>query len=138
MAEQRTYHRNGEPAESLFDGAEESGDKPLFYAKRSGKWVGTSWGEVKDAVCRLAAALVEAGVTPGDRVLICAENRPEWAIADLAIMSIGGIVVPAYTTNTEDDHHYIIDHSGAVVAITSGGLLAKRLGVAITRSPRCG
>ncbi|MEK9910704.1 MAG: long-chain fatty acid--CoA ligase [Candidatus Puniceispirillum sp.] len=136
MAEHARYIETANLPKAFFDGAEESGDKPLFYAKRSGKWVGTSWVEVKDAVCRLAAALVEAGVTPGDRVLICAENRPEWAIADLAIMSIGGIVVPAYTTNTKDDHHYIIDHSGAVVAITSGGLLAKRLGVAITRSPQ--
>ncbi len=70
---------------------------------------------------------------PRDRVLISAENRPEWAIADLAIMSIGAIVVPAYTTNTVDDHVYIMEHSGAVVAITSSGILASRLALAASR-----
>jgi long-chain acyl-CoA synthetase len=84
----------------------------------------------------LAAVLVAAGVSPGDRVIISAENRPEWAICDLAIMSIGAIVVPAYTTNTEDDHHFIMDHSGAVVAITSGGALATRMMLAATRAPQ--
>ena len=63
-----------------------------------------------------------------------AENRPEWAIADLAVMAIGAIVVPAYTTNTEDDHHFIIDHSGASVAITSGGMLATRVCLAAERA----
>ena len=68
-------------------------------------------------------------------MIISAENRPEWAICDLAIMTIGAIVVPAYTTNTEDDHHFIMDHSGAVVAITSGGALATRMMHAAARAP---
>ena len=72
---------------------------------------------------------------PRDRVMICAENRPEWAIADLAIMAIGAIVVPAYTTNTEDDHVYIMEHSGAVVIITSGGILGNRVALAASRVP---
>ena len=72
---------------------------------------------------------------PRDRVMICAENRPEWAIADLAIMAIGAIVVPAYTTNTEDDHIYIMEHSGAVVIITSGGILGNRVALAASRVP---
>ena len=67
--------------------------------------------------------------------MICAENRPEWAIADLAIMAIGAIVVPAYTTNTEDDHVYIMEHSGAVVIITSGGILGNRVALAASRVP---
>ena len=67
--------------------------------------------------------------------MICAENRPEWAIADLAIMAIGAIVVPAYTTNTEDDHVYIMEHSGAVVIITSGRILGNRVALAASRVP---
>ena len=102
---------------AFFENAVEQGEKPLLFHKTKGKWVGTTWNEVADAVKRLAGALIAAGVQPRDRVLICAENRPEWAIADLAIMSIGAIVVPAYTTNTEDDHVYIMEHSGAVVII---------------------
>ena len=47
------------------------------------------------------ATLRARGIAPGDRVLLVSENRPEWLIADLAIMAAGGITVPAYTTNTE-------------------------------------
>ena len=102
---------------------------------KKGKWTGTTWNEVADSIKRLSGALVAAGVQPRDRVMICAENRPEWAIADLAIMAIGAIVVPAYTTNTEDDHVYIMEHSGAVVIITSGGILGNRVALAASRVP---
>ena len=120
-------------ASTFFENAASLGEKKLLFNKSKGKWTGKNWREVADSVRRLAGALVAAGIKPRDRVLICAENRPEWAIADLAVMSIGAIVVPAYTTNTEDDHVYIMEHSGALVAITSGGLLASRVAFAASR-----
>ena len=110
------------------------GNKPLFFRKINGAWSGLTWAEVDHKTRQLASVLVSAGVGPGDRVIISAENRPEWAICDLAIMAIGAIVVPAYTTNTEDDHHFIMDHSGAVVAITSNGALATRMMLAAARA----
>ena len=121
--------------QAFFDNVDQGGDRKLLFEKRDGAWHGRSWREIADDVRRLAAVLVDCGVEAGERVLISAENRPEWAIADLAIMAIGAIVVPAYTTNTEDDHHYIIDHSGASVAITSGGVLASRIALAANRAP---
>ena len=120
-------------AGAFFENAAMLGAKPLLFHKSKGKWTGKNWDEVADSVRRLAGALVAAGIKPRDRVLISAENRPEWAIADLAVMSIGAIVVPAYTTNTEDDHVYIMEHSGALIAITSGGLLASRVALAASR-----
>ena len=95
-------------AGAFFENAAMLGEKPLLFFKSKGKWTGKNWYEVADSITRLAGALVAAGIKPRDRVLISAENRPEWAIADLAVMSIGAIVVPAYTTNTEDDHHYMM------------------------------
>ena len=120
-------------AGAFFENAAMLGEKPLLFLKSKGKWTGKNWYEIADSVRRLAGALVAAGIKPRDRVLISAENRPEWAIADLAVMSIGAIVVPAYTTNTEDDHVYIMEHSGALIAITSGGLLASRVALAASR-----
>ena len=120
---------------AFFSLADSAGDKPLFFNKQNGAWQGLSWAEVSTSVRKLAGVLVAAGVAAGDRVMVSAENRPEWAICDLAIMAIGAIVVPAYTTNTEDDHHYIMDHSGAVVAITSGGALAARIMLAAQSIP---
>jgi long-chain acyl-CoA synthetase len=55
------------------------------------------------------ALLTQQGVQPGDRVLLIAENRPEWAIADLAIMATGAIVVPAYTTHTVNDLRHVLE-----------------------------
>ena len=119
---------------AFFANVEDGGDSKLLFEKVETEWRGHSWHSVGDDVRRLAAVLVNSGVEAGDRVMISAENRPEWAIADLAIMSIGAIVVPAYTTNTEDDHHFIMDHSGATVVITSGGMLATRLALAANRA----
>ena len=72
----------------------------------------------------------------GDRVMIVSENRPEWAIADLAIMAAGCITTPAYTTNTVGDHCHILDDSGARAVIVSNGKLAKPLFEAMLRSGR--
>ena len=84
--------------------------KPLFWAKKNNLWEGISWEETASKIKRFASLLKSCGIGKGDKVLISSENRPEWAIADIAIMSIGAIVVPAYTTNTEDDHYYILKH----------------------------
>ena len=119
---------------AFFDGVTKGADKPLLFEKADGEWKGHSWNKVASDVRKLATVLVNAGVNQGDRVMISAENRPEWAVADLAVMAIGAIVVPAYVTNTEDDHHYIMDHSGSCVVITSGGMLGSRIALAASRA----
>ena len=129
----RHYIEEANLGAAFFAGAKKGGDTPLLYKKFGETWQGMSWNEVADSVRRLANVLTEAGVKVGDRVMISAENRPEWAIADLAIMAIGAIVVPAYVTNTEDDHFFIMDHSDATVVITSGGVLASRIAHAASR-----
>jgi long-chain acyl-CoA synthetase len=49
-------------------------------------------------------------------------------------MAIGAIVVPVYTTNTVDDHIYILGHSGARLVITSEGVLAENVITAVAAS----
>ena len=129
----RHYIKEANLSAAFFASVNKGGDSPLLYEKRGETWQGRSWNEVADSVKRLANVLAEAGVKVGDRVMISAENRPEWAIADLAIMAIGAIVVPAYVTNTEDDHFFIMDHSDATAVITSGGVLASRIAHAASR-----
>ena len=112
---------------AFFEAARQNPDQPLFTAKIDGVWTGMTRSDAALYAGKLVSALYQAGIRPGDRVMIAAENSPEWAIADLAIMAAGAIVVPAYTTNTADDHRYIMDHSGAVMAITTTGQLADRV-----------
>jgi len=114
--------------------ADELGDKPMLLAKRDGAWVAVSWAEAARRVCLLAESLRGLGLETGDRVMLVSENRPEWAIADLAIMAAGCITVPAYTTNTERDHVHVLENSGACAVIVSDGKLAKPLLLAVVRS----
>ncbi|MBA3055847.1 MAG: long-chain fatty acid--CoA ligase [Sphingomonadales bacterium] len=107
--------------------ADELGDKPFLWAKRDNKWRLLSWREVADQVCLLAEALVAMGLQRGDRVMLVAENRPEWCIADLAIMAAGLVTVPAYITNTERDHNHLLENSGARAVIVGSAKLAKPL-----------
>ncbi len=114
--------------------ADELGDKPFLWAKHDGSWHSQSWNDVARAVCLLAENLRKLGLREGDRVALVSENRPEWCIADLAIMAAGCISVPAYTTNTERDHQHVLDNSGARVVIVSNEKLAKPLLPAVMTS----
>ncbi|WP_164118960.1 AMP-dependent synthetase/ligase [Sphingorhabdus sp. Alg239-R122] len=114
--------------------AEENGDAPFLWSKQDGKWTPLSWNEVARQVVLLAQSLKKAGLNKGDRVMLVSENRPEWCIADLAIMAAGCITVPTYSTNTERDHQHILDNSGARAVIVSGPKLAEPLLPAILRS----
>ena len=107
--------------------AEFFGERPLLWAKRSGQWQSQSWREAADQVCLLAEALRGLGLDPGDRVVLVSENRPEWCIADLAIMAAGLVTVPAYITNTERDHQHVLENSGARAVIVSNAKLAQPL-----------
>ena len=105
--------------------------------KQSGEWRSISWREAARQVARLAAALQRLGLRRGDRVMLVSENRPEWLIADLAIMAAGCVTVPTYTTNTERDHQHILDDSAARAVIVSTQKLAKVLLPATIRTSTC-
>ena len=118
----------------FFTRAREGGDRPFLWHKAGGRWQSQSWAEVARQVASLAQGLKSLGIAPGDRVMLVAENRPEWCIADLAIMAAGAVTVPTYTTNTERDHSHIIENSGARAVIVSNAKLAKTLLPAVLRS----
>ncbi|WP_191984718.1 AMP-dependent synthetase/ligase [Pelagerythrobacter rhizovicinus] len=114
--------------------ADAKGDAPMLGIKRGGAWQTTSWREAAETVCILAGKLRALGLEQGDRVMLVSENRPEWCLADLAIMAAGCVTVPAYTTNTERDHVHILDNSGARAVIVSTEKLSQPLLPAIMRT----
>ena len=109
--------------------ADAKGDAPFLGHKAGGQWVTQSWRSAAEQVCLLAESLRGMGLNDGDRVALVSENRPEWCIADLAIMAAGCITVPTYTTNTRRDHAHILDNSGArAVFVSNEKLLAPVVG----------
>ena len=85
-----------------------------------------SWSETVFCVYKLANKL-KNNIQEGDRVLLVSENRPEWLIADMAIMLSGAITVPAYTTYTENDYKYLIEDCQPTVVIVSNNEMHKKL-----------
>ena len=112
-------------------------DQPYLWRKIDDKYSSLSWKEVRINVERFSTALRNLGILEGDRVVIVSENRPEWQIADLSIMAIGAISVPAYTTSTTNDYEYIIKHSGARCIIVSNHDLANKVLPAVLNSHMC-
>ncbi|MFY9350019.1 MAG: AMP-dependent synthetase/ligase [Sphingobium sp.] len=118
----------------FFTRARERGDAPFLWRKEAGEWQPLSWTEVARQVASIAAALKAQGLRPGDPVMLVSENRPEFCIADLAIMAAGCVTVPTYTTNTTRDHQHILTDSGARAVIVSTAKLAQALMPAVVRS----
>jgi long-chain acyl-CoA synthetase len=102
-------------------------DKPLHRCFREGAWHQTTWREFGRMAASCARHLRAAGVAAGDRVLIVSENRPEYPIAETALMALRAVPVPTYTTNTVADHTHILRDSGARAAIVSSPALAGSL-----------
>jgi long-chain acyl-CoA synthetase len=107
-------------------------DSILKYAKpdalnhkRAGQWIHISAEEFRQRVRHIALGLSDLGVAPGDRVALLSENRPEWSIVDLAILSIGAVNVPIYTTQAVEQVGFILGDSGARLIFVSGRKVFK-------------
>jgi long-chain acyl-CoA synthetase len=109
----------------FFDVAAARGDAPFLVAKRGEEWAAWSWKRAAEEVRLLARGLAALGVARGDRIGLVAENRPEWVIADFAIMAAGAVTVPAYVTNTVEDHRHIFANVTAKGVIVSTAALAR-------------
>lgn len=81
--------------------------KTAMRDKVGGSWRSITYAELDDRIRAVAKALLDRGIRPGDKVGIFSANRPEWAIADFAILSVGAISVAIYATETAEGAAYI-------------------------------
>jgi len=121
------YPRWPNLAAMMFARAREWPDRPMLRSHRDGAWQGITWGEFARRAANAARALRAAGIGAGDRVMIVSENRPEYPIAETALLAIRAVPVPAYTTNMVADHAHVLRDAGIRAAIVSTEALATRV-----------
>jgi long-chain acyl-CoA synthetase len=107
--------------------AHKYGARAFLKDKRDKVWTDHSWTEVSEAAGRLRAGLLGLGVRPGDRVAILSDNCPEWIVVDQAVLGLGSIVVPLYTTSGVEETAHVISDSGAKVIAANGPEMVKKL-----------
>ena len=98
-------------AEFLNTNAEKFPLKSAIGFKKKEKWTEISWTSFRRLVFKTANALREAGISEHDKVAIYSDNSAEWIVFDLAILSLGAITVPVYSTNNEEQAEYILNES---------------------------
>ena len=85
-----------------------------------------NWEEVTEKIYKISHKIKKL-INKEDRVLLLSENRPEWLIADLAIMNAGGITVPIFTTYAERDYEYILKDCDPSIIIVSNNEQFKKI-----------
>ena len=113
--------------ELFFKKIEEIDNKKTFL-----KWLKKNqnhqytWEEVSEKILKLTNK-IKSIINDGDRCVLLSENRPEWLIADLAIMNAGGISVPIFTTYSANDYEYIFNDCKPTLVIVSNNDQFKKI-----------
>ncbi len=105
------------PPQRFLNTAARRGNAPAYYVREDAGWVPTPWNVYRDEVRQAARALVALGIKQGDTVAVLGYNRPEWAIMDLAAMTIGASVAGIYFTSSARDAAYIINHAQCKIVL---------------------
>ena len=105
-------------AEMFFQSARIHSGETAVRIQIDGKWRTHTYQEMSNSIRQIGRALLALGVQPGDRVGIFSQNRPEWTMVDLAILSLRAISVPIYATNTKHQAAYIIDETQMGIIFT--------------------
>src|SRR6202521_5755363 len=113
--------------EKLLSAVDRLPNERALSLRVNGRWEPTPSAEFLRRIAGLSEALDQLGVKSGDRVGLFAPNRPEWHIADFAILGLGAADVPIYFNESPERIEYILNHSGAEVVFVAGEMQARRL-----------
>src|SRR3954469_20413258 len=102
-------------AEAFRSTADEHADRVAVRTKDDE--ISLTWGELRERVDALAGGLAAVGVRRGDRVALMLANRPEFHVADLAVMTLGATPFSIYQTFSPDQIAYVVGDAGARVAL---------------------
>lgn len=112
------------------------GDGTALMSRVRGEYQGISYRELTRTVDEVAAGLARRGVKAGDRVGIYSYNRPEWVVADLAIMKLGAVSVPVYHTLPPESVGYILRDADVTHLIVENPELFANVASVLNEVPR--
>jgi len=122
--------------EALFRAAETHSSTPAQWYHNHGEYHAISYGQLSERIKHVASGLIRTGIQAGDRIALLMENRPEWAVLDYAILSIGAVTVPLYCSYRPRDIAHVLNDSGAIIVFTSGHRLLENLMIALAQCPK--
>ncbi|MBN1338434.1 MAG: long-chain fatty acid--CoA ligase [Bacteroidales bacterium] len=99
----------------------------LLAGKEAGVWQKYDIDQYIEISTNLAYALLNAGITKGDKIATISNNRPEWNFIDMAVLMAGAVHVPIYPTISESDYRFILSHSGVTLVFVSGKELLGKI-----------
>ncbi|STZ61896.1 long-chain acyl-CoA synthetase [Mycolicibacterium tokaiense] len=105
-------------AAAVYEHERNNPDHVIYQRLVGGSWTDVSCAEAAAQVRAAARGLIAKGVNPGDRVAVLSATRYEWAILDLAILSVGALTVPIYETSSAEQVRWVLTDSGAVLLFT--------------------
>jgi long-chain acyl-CoA synthetase len=100
-------------AEVLRRHAERIGPRVAIRFKRDGRYQDMTWAQYRESALACAAALADAGIEPGDRVGLLGENRVEWMLADMGILTAGAVTVSPHSSLSARQVHFQMQNAGA-------------------------
>jgi long-chain acyl-CoA synthetase len=103
------------------------GDQPSMHFRSTGRWHTITWGQFGNASRRITSYLISEGVKVGDHVAIWSNNRPEWHIADAAVLCGRMVPVPVYLTFSAEQGAYVLNHSESQVVFVENEALCGRV-----------
>jgi long-chain acyl-CoA synthetase len=112
-------------AATVFEHERNDPDFVIYQRQVDGVWTDVTCAEAAGQVRAAALGLISLGVQAGDRVSVFSATCYEWAILDLAILSIGAVTVPIYETSSAEQVRWVLQDSEAVVAFVETDAHAK-------------
>jgi len=98
---------------TFFQRARQHAAAVALRRKKLGLWEELRWQDYEAGVRTVAAGLVELGVQPREPVGLISENRVEWLMCDLGILTAGAVTCAMYTTSAAEQVAYIMRHASA-------------------------
>jgi long-chain acyl-CoA synthetase len=106
----------GETIPAMFwNGVAQRQDKVWMRQKKLGIWRSWSWNQTGEAVREIAGGLISLGFAPGECASILANTVIEWVLADLAVLSSGGVANGIYPTDAASQVHYLCEDSRTTI-----------------------